>query len=415
MVSDGMSTGTLTLVETWSRRKLGRPSHWVSLWSRAGVRRASASTHCADSLVTDSAAAASAWGIGAKTNSEAVNITPEGGSPSPILVHARENGKATGVVTTSRVTHATPAGFYATVAKRDMEGPIGVQLIERSVDVAFGGGSRFFPEPLLTSRKDLTVVRTKDGLDALAGAPPAGCVLGLFADGHLPFVLDAAADTPTLAQMTTSALSLLSRRSEGFVLQVEGARVDHAAHHSDAGSLLAEQLAFDDAIEVVREFTQGRDDTLVVVTSDHGNGNPGLTYYGPSANEKLDRLGTIKHSFETIMDKLKKGDAPARLGEVIEESTGIRPKPLELELLARRLDGKPVTFGSLWNTPTMMLGAMLSDALGVAFMSPNHTSDFVEVTAFGPGSEKLGFMIDNTDLWKLMVEALQLAPAKPIG
>lgn len=415
MVSDGMSTGTLTLADTWSRRKLGRPSHWVSLWSRPGVRRASASTHSADSPVTDSAAGASAWGIGHKTNSEVVNITPDGKSPAPILVQARENGKATGVVTTARVTHATPAGFYASVPKRDMEGPIGEQLLERQVDIALGGGAHYFPEALLASRKEVTIVRTKGQLSALATSPPAGPVLGLFADEHVPYVLDAPADQPSLVEMTTAALSLLSKRSEGFVLQVEGARVDHAAHNSDAGSLLAEQVSFDNAIAAVSEFTQGRDDTLVVITSDHGNANPGLTYYGPSANDKLDRLGTMKHSFETILAKLNKGDSSAHLGNVIEESTGIRPTSLDLELLARRLDGKAVTCGSLWNSPTMMLGAMLSDALGVAFLSPNHTSDFVEVTAFGPGSEKLTGMIDNTDLWKLMVDALDLAPAKPVG
>lgn len=413
MVSDGMSMGTLTLADTWLRRKRERPSHWVALWSRPHVRRASASTHSADSVVTDSAAGASAWGIGLKTNNEVLNVTTDGHAHTPILVHARENGKATGVVTTARVTHATPAGFYATMPKRSMEGPIGVQLLERSIDIALGGGAKYFPEKFLAGRNGLTVARNRTELLALSR--PAGPVLGIFADDHMSYVLDSPKDEPTLAEMTRSAISLLADRPEGFVLQVEGGRVDHAAHNSDAGSLLAEQLAFDDAIAEVVKFTDGRDDTLVVITSDHGNANPGLTYYGPTTDEKLGRLATVKASFDTMTARMKKGDSPVRLGEIIEEGTGIKPKPADLELLARRREGGDVCCGTLWDTPTMLMGAMLSDALGVAFLSPNHTSDFVEVTAFGPGSERLDPMIDNTALWQLMVGAMKLAPAKPIS
>lgn len=203
MVSDGMSMGTLTLADTWLRRKRERPSHWVALWSRPHVRRASASTHSADSVVTDSAAGASAWGIGLKTNNEVLNVTTDGHAHTPILVHARENGKATGVVTTARVTHATPAGFYATMPKRSMEGPIGVQLLERSIDIALGGGAKYFPEKFLAGRNGLTVARNRTELLALSR--PAGPVLGIFADDHMSYVLDSPKDEPTLAEMTRSA------------------------------------------------------------------------------------------------------------------------------------------------------------------------------------------------------------------
>src|SRR5262249_12346988 len=109
--------------------------------------------------------------------------------------------------------------------------------------------------------------------------------LGLFADSHLPFTIDHANDkktlerVPTLAAMTASALKWLERHSH-FILQVEGGRVDHGCHNCDAAGAFHDLIAFDEALDVCLEFQRQRPDTLLVMTTDHGNGNPGLNGMG---------------------------------------------------------------------------------------------------------------------------------------
>ncbi len=247
-------------------------------------------------------------------------------------------------------------------------------------------------------------------------------VLGLFDADHVPYVLDsasaAAAGTgvrpPSLAEMTGVALGLLSKRAGGFVLQVEGGRVDHAAHANDAGSLVAEQLGLDEAIGVVLEFVKDRDDTLVILTSDHGNANPGLTFYGPDALTRFDRINDVKHSAEWVFGKLDLkagGGLAAQVRDVAHEATGIALSEVESRMVVDALAGRRVSPFAAANSPVSVLGGILADSLGVAFLSPNHTSDLVEVTALGPGSEGLPRVIDNVDLWGVMVGALGLEAA----
>lgn len=425
MVSDGMSSGTLALADLMSRRRDGRGSCWVDLWKRPGVVRATAFTASADSPVTDSAAGGSAWGCGYHVNNEVLNIGPDGVPRTPILVQARAAGKATGVVTTARVTHATPASFYANSPKRDLEDLIAEQLLKRGIDLAFGGGEKHFPRALLEAHGSPGVVRTRAELLALPGqsararadGTPAP-MLGLFDKDHVPFVLDSAAEpgstVPSLAEMSGVALSVLGKRPGGFVLQIEGGRVDHAAHNNDAGSLVAEQLAFDAAIGVVLDFIKDRDDTLVVLTSDHGNANPGLTFYGPDAFTRFDRVRNVKRSAEWVFGRLSRKSSSslgAQVHEAVLGATGISFSAPESQMVVDSLDGKRVSPFAAANSPVSVLGGILADSLGVAFLSPNHTSDLVEVTALGPGSETLPRMIDNTDLWAAMIAALGVDPS----
>ncbi len=424
MVSDGMSTGTLTLAEQVTRVRHARSTNWVSLWNEPGVRRASATTHCANSLVTDSAAGGSAWGIGTKVPFNSVNIPADGVPRTPILVHAREQGKATGLVTTTRVTHATPASFIANVPDRNMEDEIARQIIARGFDVALGGGAKHFPQSLLQSAKDVRVVTDAQ---ALAGvrSNPGTPVLGLFAPSHCPHELDRPETAPALQGMTRAALALLKDKSNGFVMQIEGGRVDHGAHANDAGSLLAEQLAFDECIGIVREFAKDRDDTLVIITSDHGNANPGLTLYGKDAARGLELAASAKHSFEWIFRSLgtklafddpddfsKIGDLEPLLG-LVKEATGAELTREQFEVLTSAIHGQARhPFRTQAAKATSVLGALLSNFNAIGFVSPNHTSDVVEVTAWGPGAEFVRPFIDNTDLHEVVVRALDLAPAK---
>jgi alkaline phosphatase len=413
MVSDGMSIGTLTLADMFIRMQQDRSSHWVQLWSRPGARRAHGATFAANSLVTDSAAASSAYSIGERVNNGAICITPDGREPVPILVRARRRGLATGLVTTTRLTHATPAAFVANVGSRNQEPQIAAQMLERGVDVALGGGALYFPRQGLAEQQDLAVVRTRTELLNL-GAHVKGRVLGLFSDSHMAYEIDRSDQEPTLAEMTRFALSILAARPGGFLAQIEGGRIDHAAHNNDIAALLRDQIAFDDALGVAVDFAAARDDTLLIVTTDHGNGNPGLTIYGPEGTRRFGRISQVRQSFEWIGRQLR-DDAGAPFGalsEVVSKATGVRLEEAELDHIARLRRGEPVHPFSTANSFYPVLGALLANHLGVSFMSPNHTSDFVEVAAMGPGSENLRPMIDITELHTVMAAALALpAPA----
>ncbi len=414
MVADGMSTGTLTLADMASRQRSGYASRWVSLWQVPGVVRASARTHAADSLVTDSAAGASAWGIGRKVNNRVVNITPDGSHHEPMLVTAKNAGLATGLVTTTRVTHATPAGFIANMPSRDMEAEIAEQILGRRVDVVLGGGDRYFPAERLAPHADVTVVRSKGSL-ALApdtvgtGLPGAGRLLGLFGKDHVQWTLDRGPSVPSLADMTRAALTRLSRSERGFLVQIEGGRVDHAAHDNDAGSPIAEQLDFDDALAVAIEFVTRDPSILLIVTSDHGNGNPGLTLYEKEGNDGFARLLGVTRSFEWIAAQLARARTEERrdvLAQTVREACSVSLDPAEIDMVLRAANKERVDPFGPANSGPLVMGSVLANHFGVAFLSPNHTADMVEVTALGPGSQRTEPIIDNTDLYGVVRESL---------
>jgi alkaline phosphatase len=410
VVSDGMSTGTLTLADTLCRRRDNRRSHWVELMHRPGVRRALVSTHAADSLVTDSAAGGSAWGCGHKCNNGALNFLPDGSTPDPILLLARNTGRSIGLVTTTRLTHATPASFITNIRGRALEGPVAQQMLERGTDVLLGGGAKHFPTTLLEKHPSVRLVSDRDAL--LAAASADGRLIGLFDTEHLRFAVERPPHQPTPAEMTRVALERLGRNPDGFVLQIEsGGRVDHAAHENDAVTLVHEQLACDDSIAEVLRFAGDRDDTLVVVTTDHGNANPGMTLYGKTADEGLQRIIDGKRSFEWITPQLNalKDDVDAQidlLPRLIQQAYGIDVNADERDLLARMLRKQRVMPFKAMDDRPRILGAVLANYLGVSFISANHTSDHVECLAFGPGSEALLPTMDNTDLHWLMRDAL---------
>lgn len=424
MVSDGMSFGTLSLAEIVRRARDNRGTHWPDLWQRDGARRCVMRTASANSVVTDSAAAASAWGTGVHINNDAVNFTPDRKTPVPILIQAKQNGKATGLVTTTRVTHATPAGFIANCPSRILEDDIARQIAERGVDVVLGGGAKHFPDALRASIAGRTAIAAT--ASAMRTAETTKPLLGLFAKSHTPYDTDRGAEDPSLADMARTALARLENAPNGFVLQIEGGRVDHAAHANDAGSLVHEQLAFDDALGVVLAWLEKRDDTLLIVTTDHGNANPGLTLYGPETYRCVERLGQTKHSFEWLFEQLatKLGyDDPVdttkfknedRIPSLVEQATGITLQPDEVAAFTLALRGKQTALFRPMSSPACVLGQCLANHLGVAFISPNHTADFVELTAFGPGSELIPPFVDNIALHEVMIKSLDLAPAKAI-
>jgi alkaline phosphatase len=442
MVSDGMSAGVLPLAEQFSWRARQKGTIWQALHSRPGATNALMDMASLDSIVTDSSSASSAWGSGSRIFNAWVNVLPDGTKLTPIGVLARDRGKRLGLVTTTTVTHATPAGFAAVSRRRDDEAFIAEQYL-RVCDVVLGGGSRFFDADRRRDKRDLVADYRKAGFGIARVKSelktPEPRVLGLFADSNLPYSIDHRSDeklraeVPTLAEMTQAALDRLAKGSAGFLLQVEGGRVDHAAHNNDAAAMLWDQLAFDDAISVVLRFAEKSPDTLVVITTDHGNSNPGLNGMGTeyrASNSSFEKLLGARRSFAAVAPQLevRAGNSPDTDGE----SAG-RPRP-SVELV-RGVTGE--AFGLALTAPEVewvrsavarirgqamnrqfdglvgVLGQVLSNHTGIGWTGVSHTSDYAILTALGPWSQRFGGFIRNTDVFPILCEFMNVKLRNP--
>ena len=155
LVSDGMSHGTLNMADLLLQRKEGRSSNWIKLYRDQKAVRAYMDTAALDSMVTDSAAASSAWGGGMRVNNGALNVGPDGTSYEPILQKFKKAGKSVGCVTTVPITHATPAGFCVSTKNRGSQEAIADIYLDLKFDVMMGGGTEFFSADKRRDKRDL--------------------------------------------------------------------------------------------------------------------------------------------------------------------------------------------------------------------------------------------------------------------
>lgn len=424
LVADGMSIGTLSMTDQFLLDRFNRRSHWTQWLASGEAHRSLVATESANSIVTDSAAAASCWSIGERVENGSLNVTPAGTSPEPLWSRVKRTGRAAGFVTTTRVTHATPAAFIVNHPDRSDEPVIGQQMLDRRLDLALGGGSLTVSAKALATRSDVRTLASRDELLALRPGSHTGPVFGLFAEQHLSFEVDRLHDgaigrkEPSLAEMSRWAIEHLAQKPEGFALLIEGGRVDHAAHNNDA-SILFEQWAFDDALRVALDFAAARNDTLIIATTDHGNANPGFSgssRYGKSA---FARTQSLRRSFEWISDRFRSlpgaeqgADAYAAL---VIEATGQSIDNDERAILARWIAGERVDAFLERSRDYCPLGSLLSNRHGVAFLSPHHTSDHVELAAAGPGAEAIPAFSHLTDLHGVMSRAMDLPPIQAEG
>ncbi|MGH1362556.1 MAG: alkaline phosphatase [Calditrichia bacterium] len=239
-------------------------------------------THAKDKLVTDSAASATALASGVKTNNGMIGMLPDGRKPVSLLQISQDLGMKTGLVSTSSITHATPACFATHVTSRKFEPIIARQLIASGVNVMLGGGKSFFiPKSDTLSRRpderNLLQEATTNGYQLAMSADEMrqienGDVLGLFAASGLKND----AHEPTVKQMTEKALNLLKDSEKGFFLMVEGSQIDWGGHNNDPEYVIREMIAFDEAVKYALDFAKNDGQTLVVVTADHETGGMGL-------------------------------------------------------------------------------------------------------------------------------------------
>ncbi len=467
MVADGMSMGTLTCSDMFSHRLRGRGLTWMKLYTNPKIYSGWMNMRSLNSLVTDSSAASSSWGCGARIINGMVNERGNGDHLTTLYELFDQAGWKRGLVTTTEITHATPAGFAVNAESRDHADKIALQYMQRRIDLLLGGGYKFFNPKERKDKRDLYAefacagYYTMRSLDELKAAPTDKRWLGVFDKSHLPFMVDhresykRQGTIPTLATMTSAALQWLEKE-RNFILQVEGGRVDHACHNCDGVSAMHEQIAFDEAIDVCLEFQQRVPDTLIVITTDHGNANLGLNGMGSAYGQSTWLFANalkVRKSFAEMLDLLRKSEKakPEALAakeakayemnpaahpdgaifedkddekgddeeekkkkkekdvymvksqkeiiEVIHNWTGYKITEKQADMLAPYLAKKGDTLYSVLKADVAGLGHLMANYIGIGFTGNAHTADYVPIVACGPGAEKFRGFIENTDVF----------------
>ena len=415
LVVDGMGLGTLGLAHHWQLRNRARPLAWSRFYDRADVVTALQDTASASSPVTDSAAAGSAWGGGQRVNNRSINVTPGGKALDPIFQLAKDKGKATGLVSTCRITHATPASFAASVPHRDSENEIARQYLEREIDVILGGGRRHFSGEAeaqeLFSKFEAKGYGLSANLEELKASKGQSKLLGVFSDSHIPYAIDRENNTelagvPGLEAMFEAALASLEGAENGFVLQVESGRVDHAGHAMDPAAILREQLEFDRCVTLAESFLAKHPDTLFILTTDHGTGGCQLNGLGDDYNDSgpaLDRINRLQTSFEAMAEEYK------TLGkfdpEHFEAKTGFSSSEKQIRAVQKALDDDE---DYLQSFVTKAFADELFELTAVGWSSTNHTAEPVPLLALGPGAEVIPPFLKNYELNGMVRKALRI-------
>ncbi len=280
MIGDGMGLAHVTMLQI--AEGYDNPVSFMQAQNIALIK-----SYSRNNRVTDSAAAGTALASGHKTNNSMLGVLPDSTVVESMMTKAVRQGMATGLVVTCYLPHATPGAFYAHQVYRRTLDPIAEQLVESGIDVAFGGGKRYFTARQADGTTLIDRLRAKgySVIDTLAAADTivSGRVVGLFAPKHLPYAHKGRGDY--LPRAVGKALEILSNdakeRGGGFMLMVEGSMIDYVSHSNDSKGILAEMRDFDRAVRVAMEFVDTHPGTLLVVTADHETG--GLTL--PSGNE----------------------------------------------------------------------------------------------------------------------------------
>ena len=424
-IGDGMGPSVLTATRLF---KVGEEGN-LEIMSLPRSARIKTFSH--DAQTTDSAPSMAAYTTGVKMNNEVIamssdtkavapskdangnkginNCTGDNGTPVPtILELAKAAGKSVGAVTTTELTHATPAATYAHICHRDAAYAIAEQAVPGGagfntalgdgVDVLMGGGANHWT-PYSASNKggradgrDLTAELGAQGYQYVTTQSDlakieSGKVLGLFsAKSHLDYELDrvakgAANTQPSLSEMTAKAIDLLSQNSQGYFLMVEGGRIDHALHATNAKRSLTDAVALDEAVKTALGKVD-LNNTLIVVTADHDHT---MTINGYAAKGN------------PVLDLVKNGDGSTQ----------------------HDVDGKPFTtlvFGNGPNRadvrPTLTSDQVMADdylqETGVKLGSETHGGGDVMLFADGAGSGRFKGTLDNTLVFGKLKEALGL-------
>jgi alkaline phosphatase len=439
LLGDGMGMTTLTAARIY---KVGEDG---SLTIDTLPETAFLKTFSNDAQVTDSAPSMAAYMTGVKMNNEVISMSsdtqardakgvdyfsgadstcPKSGNGSAVqslLELFKAKGHPVGVVTTTRITHATPATTYAHICNRDGENAISAQLVPDSstynsalgdgVDVLLGGGAKHFKPTadggartdgrnLITELKDKGYTYASNQAEfAAIDATKTNKLLGLFTSSHMSYDLDRdATKEPSLSEMTAKAIDTLKTKAadKGFFLMVEGGRIDHALHETTAKKALQDTVAFDDAVKTAIDKMKLIDpelkNTLIVVTADHDhtlvlNGYAKRT--GKSTPTNAGVLGLV-HNVATGANDLDINSLPY---SIIGFGNG---------------ENRPATRTALDDVTVFANTYHQEAAIQVAAGSETHGGTDVFLGAMGKGAENFSGSMENIDVYPTIRKAIGL-------
>ena len=422
LIPDGQSVGGTTLARWYNG---GKPLAVDEM--ACGLVR----TYSSDAAIADSAPSGTAMATGFKSHTGFVGVLPDvnsmpgmnplakGDERKPIasvLEAAQLAGKSTGIIATSEIMHATPADFTAHDPSRKNYDNLSEQQVYQDIDVVLGSGEKYFTKEVRGDGEDLVSEIKNLGYDYVTSIEEMNSsdsekIWGMFAPVDMAYDFDRdPSKEPSLAEMTSKAISTLSKNENGFFLLVEGSKVDWAAHANDPIGVISDTLAFDDAVKVALDFAKKDGNTVVISVTDHGNG--GITIGNTATDSNYDKL-----HIDEYIEPLKKAtltgegvekllnDDRSNIVEVMSKYYGVDDLTEE-EIKAI----KDTEAGSLNYT----VGPIISKRANIGWTTTGHTGEDVPLYIYAPNNcEKLSGVVENTDIAKYMsrVMGIDLATA----
>jgi len=446
MIGDGMAMAQRNAAEIFLASRDGgevKPGI-VKLTMSAFPAQGMQTTYSTNSIITDSAAAATALSTGFKTQSGVIGMDATGKKPFKLISEmAKEKGYKIGIVTSVSLNHATPAGYYAHVPSRHDYYGIGLQMADSGFEYFGGGGvnratgkkkDKKSVYDVLTE-KGYTVAKTRGAFDALKPGAKAVAV-NPYLDGSsaMPYAIDRPGDSISLADFTKKGVELLDG-PDGFFLMVEGGKIDWSCHANDAVTSIKDTVAFDDAVKVAYDFYQKHpDETLIVTTGDHETGGLTIGFAGTKYDTFFPQLAKQNASYDefdkSLADYKKNHTADTAslddLAPQVKERFGLDVadlkehevsdlnKALKQSMLDKKVQSANpqdyLLYGG-YEPFTVALTHLLNRKAGLSWTTYSHTGVPVPVMAIGVGAEKFNGYYDNTDVAKKMMNIMGLGGA----
>jgi alkaline phosphatase len=380
-------------------------------------------THAADALSTDSAAAATALAVGCKANIAALGVCADGTVPASAMELAKQRGMKLALVTNAAVYDASPAAFVCHVPNRRDYAKIVSRYLDLEPELVLGGGrDQFLPKSHTGSRRgdemDMVGAFEKKGYRHITNKAELdktarGKVLGLFSLRDMSFEIDRDKNNePSVYDMTRAAIRLLNDQNpRGFFAFIESENIDTAGHLSDVTSVIHDYREFDRAVGLAYEFYRKYPrETLIIVTSDHETGGLGFTLALKDLTltkvdnqavgtiedfKKLQTIGISLQKASQILGRSPTGDAVDKL--MNEHFRGFTLAPEFKEAIVKR---QPISRTLITDLTAQALGAMIANNTQAYWQTSGHTNQPVLVAALGVGSERFRGYYDNADFGK---------------
>ncbi|KAF7899782.1 hypothetical protein EAF00_004118 [Botryotinia globosa] len=441
MVSDGMGPASLSLTRSFRQFQGDLPINDILQLDQHFI--GSSRTRSSSSLVTDSAAGATAFSCGRKSYNGAISMLPDHTPCGTVLEAAKRAGYTTGLVVTTDITDATPACFASHVDYRMQEDSIALQEVgehplgHRVVDLMLGGGRcHFLPNTsesscraddrdvtkLAQEKYGWTYIDTREDFDELKlGKKVQLPLLGLFSDTDIPFELDRRNMNdvyPSLDEMARTALTALEAATKdsdkGFFLMIEGSRIDHAGHGNDPAAQVHEVLAYDRAFQSVIDFLDKSDtEGALVATSDHETGGLAVArQLNPSYPQYLwypEVLANASHSSEYLSRVLR---AHVASSEAIANVRPVSRRFVKEDLIKKGLgvmDASEEEIDRVLDNPALSAYAfadIISRRAQIGWSTHGHSA--VDVNIYGYGADVLRGNHENIEVGKFLRDYLNV-------